>query len=360
MLRRLVSFVGHRVREVMLWPKIFASGHPRVVFLPTDIRTASSALRGYDLADELRKRGWSTLVLPKQLELSQRKRILRQYKPDIAVLLKSRLKANSHELLLGIPYIYDIDDADFHDAKIVDRIKADVTHADAVIAGSQYVADWCKRINANTTVSWSGSPATEAEWPPHSARGDVITWAQSAPLGYDAERAFVIDVFKHVVAKRTPVTLRLYGCKPKDNDHPDIQLLREMGVKLELKPTMPYADFIASLRDVSVGLSAIVPENEFSRGKSFGKILAYISSGVPVIASDEGDHSRILQNDSAVLSNNPEVWADAILELLDNPKRRDRMAAAAHEIFLAKLSTDAAADRLEVVVNDVLKATGKK
>lgn len=356
MWRRIVGFVGHRAREAMLWPKIFNAGPRRILFLPSDIRIASSALRGYDLAEELEARGWSTLVLPKQIELSQRKRLIRLFQPDIAVLLKSRHRANSYRLLDRIPLIYDIDDADFHNPRIKDRIREDVTHADAVIAGSRYVADWCRQFNANTTISWSGSAPIATTWPKHADRAPIVSWAQADPLGYDPERAFVMDVFRRVVARRSSVTLRLFGCRPGTQDHPDYRALRDMGVDLELRPMLPYRDFIASLTEVAVGLSAIMPENEFSRGKSFGKILAYFSAGVPVITSDEGDHSVILKGDVAVVSNDPQVWADSIVELLGDPDRRDRMAAAAHEVFLKHLSTRAAADRLERVAKSLIES----
>ncbi|MEY8842268.1 hypothetical protein AB9K41_24835, partial [Cribrihabitans sp. XS_ASV171] len=59
---------------------------------------------------------------------------------------------------------------------------------------------------------------------------------------------------------------------------------------MELKPFMSYDEFLASLRDVAVGLSPVHPDSDFSKGKSFGKILAYLDAKVPVICSEAVDH----------------------------------------------------------------------
>jgi glycosyltransferase involved in cell wall biosynthesis len=352
-------FVMHRLREAALYPRMLRpAGTPRIAFLPADVRTMSSLLRGYNMAEAFEDMGWNPIVLHKQLEPVQRARILRWFRPDIAVLLGSRLAANSHRLLDGIPYVYDLDDADFANPEKEPAIRADVAHAAGVAAGSRYIADWCRPLNPNTTIIWTGSPDIEPIWTDHAARAPIVTWAQSAPGRYGNEFAFVTEVMERVAARRPGVAFRLYGCTPEDEGHPLVQRLRAAGVAVELKPFLDgYSDFIASLQEVAVGLSAVIPRHEFSKGKSFGKILAYLSAGVPVIASDEVDHAVFFRPETGIVSNDPEVWVAQTLALLDDPARRAAMASAAHADFRRHLTTEVAARKLDALCRRVLAAS---
>lgn len=347
----------HRLREAALYPRLLGPRRtPRIAFLPADVQTMSSLLRGYNMAESFQTMGWNPIVLHKQLEPVQRRRILRLFRPDIAVLLGSRLAANSHSLLQGIPYVYDIDDADFHDPALEARIRADVSHAAGVATGSRYIADWCRPLNPNTTIIWTGSPYIEPNWTDHGERSPIVTWAQSAPTRYEAEFSFVMEVMERVAAGRPGVKFRLYGCSPEDAKHPLVQRLTAAGVDVELKPFFSnYSDFIASLQEVAVGLSAIIPSSAFSRGKSFGKILAYLSAGVPVIASDEVDHEVFFQPQTGVVSNDPDVWVKSIEALLSNPERRNAIAMAAHADFCKHLTTDVAAKQLDRLCRSVIE-----
>lgn len=344
-------FVMHRLRELKLYAGMRRPGL-RMAVLPSTGREMSSLLRGYNVAEELAGRGWNTLVLPAQLEAVQRRRVLRRFRPDIALLLGSRHRDNSAALLQGIPFLYDLDDADFHDPRLVERIRIDVRAAAGVIAGSAYVEAWCRELNPRTKVIWTGSPEPSGDFPPQTARGPLVTWAQSAPFNYPAELGFVTDV---LCALEAPAfTFRLYGCKPEHADHPAVERIRAQGVRVELMPFMPYADFLASLDEVAVGLSPVIPDSPFSRGKSFGKILAYLSAGVAIIASDEVDHGRFFRPATGVISNDPAVWTRETAALLADPARREAMAQAAFSDFRDRLSTRAACTQVETFAHEVL------
>lgn len=312
----------------------------------------SSLLRGYNIAAALRERGWNAAVLPKQLDLSQRKRVLRLFNPDVAVLMGSRLSDNNCALLQGVPYVYDIDDADFHDPAMTDRMVQDVSAARSVVAGSRYVADWCKQYNSDTQVVWTGSPRVEREFLSQMRRPKLVTWAQSAPFGYLDELNFVIEMLAGL--DRKDYVLRLYGTSPEDARSPALEPLRKQGVDVELLPFLPYDGFLKSLENVAVGLSPICTSAPFSRGKSFGKILAYLSSGVPIVTSDEVDHGRFFTAETGVVSNDMEVWRQAVSALLDDPLRRENMAHAALAAFNDRLTTHAATVHLEPVLEKAM------
>jgi glycosyltransferase involved in cell wall biosynthesis len=347
--------VMHRLREAALYARMpFAPKGRKILVLQSTGRTMSGLLRGYEIADQLCDRGWNCLVLPKQLELAQRKRVLRRFDPDLVLLLKSRDPRNSHALLKDYPYLYDVDDADFLDPEITERMTADVAGAEGVTAGSRYVADWCRQHNPNTRVVWTGTRPSVTNWTDHSSREPIISWAQSDPTRYPREFDFVVEVIEQLAAQRDGVRLRLYG-GDGTGDGGRTERLRAKGVTVDWMPFMSYEDFIASLDDIAVGLSPICVQSDFSRGKSFGKILAYLDARVPVVASDEGDHEVFFTPGTGVISNAPEVWVQAISGLLDSPEARNDMVRAAHTRFLEKLSLSVATDQVEALIRETLE-----
>ncbi|MFV0335559.1 MAG: glycosyltransferase [Tropicimonas sp.] len=350
----LARFGAHRLRELALYPAMARRKSGRtVLFLPCLGREMSGLLRGYDVADALNTRGWCAVVLPKQLEPVQRQRVLRRLNPDISVLMTSRNQTNSHELLQGRRYVYDIDDADFHDPVMAERMERDIVASTGVIAGSRYVARWCEQFQPNTRVVWTGAKPHPGTFPDHQERGPLVVWAQSQPERYTGEFDMVVAIMERVAARRSGVRLRLYG-DGEARDGGRSARLRQAGVTVEWLPFLDYGAYVASLGQAAVGLSPICTETPFSRGKSFGKILAYLDARVPVVTSDAVDHALLFEPGSGVVSNDPDIWVESIERLLDSPQERDDMAARAHEIYRRRLSVDAATDRVEAFLLDCI------
>lgn len=330
---------GRVLREAALYPAI-ARGRGasrRIAFLPSDAKVQSSLLRAYNIADELEKQGWATLVVPRHLSLAQRRRVLGAFRPDLVVLQQCRHPLNRVEYLRQYPLILDIDDADFLDPELTQVLEDTARHAVGVICGSRYIRDWAAQFSDNAQVIWTTTPISPSLISDVDKRQPIVTWAQSSPLGYPNELDFVSDVMTEVAHRRGPTHLRLYGWDGP-SDHPVLARLRDAGVMVELLPFMSYDAFIASLSTAAVGLSPIVPEG-FSKGKSFGKILAYLDAKVPVICSDEVDHELFFTPRSGVVSSDPEVWVREICRLLDDPAARADMASAAHDDYARRLST---------------------
>lgn len=333
-------------------------GGPRIAFLPTYHGIMSSLLRVERIAPELERLGWRSLVVPPHLVLSQRRRVLDLYRPDIVFMQKSRHELNDPALLLHRPFVYDIDDADFLDPRLTDRMRRTCEEAAAVICGSRYVRDWCARWSDNAHVVWTPAAAVCGTPVSHERRAPIVTWAQREPLRYAREFAFVADVMTDV-ATSGPVTLRLYGCDEADRRKvPEFCRLEAAGVTIELLPTMVYDDFVRSLRECAIGLSPLVIENAFSKGKSFGKILGYLDAGVPVVASAEADHEVFFADGAGIVSNDRDVWVRGIVELLASPPRREEMARRARAMFEKELAPSVAARKIDAILRPLLAPGG--
>lgn len=344
--------LGRVIRELHLYPAIIRAGErPRVAFLNSQGSVQSGLLRAHNIAAGLASHGWASIVIDPSLSLVQRNRLLERFKPDVVVVQQCRHRLNRLEHISKWHFVLDIDDADFLDPKLTPVLESVASYAAAVMAGNCYLRDWALQFNSNVSVVWTGTPLTAAPRPSHRQRAPIITWAQSGPLGYPDELAFCRDIILGVVSRIGPVDFRLYDCEGKEN-HPVLKDLEAAGVRLQLLPFMKYDQFLASLQQASIGLSPLAGRN-FSLGKSFGKILGYIDARVPVICSDSADHGLFFTSQSGVVSNDPDVWVDAICCLLADPDARDRMAASAYDLALSRLSTEAATRQVHEILSQV-------
>lgn len=353
-IRKAASFAGHRARELALWPRVLSrSDKPKVVFLPSSGREGSGLLRAFLIAEALNTSGWNAITLPAQLEQVQRARLLRTFNPDLLVFQQCRHHLNDPDLTSGYRHVLDIDDADFHDPAATDVITRTCQTAAGVIAGSRYIRDWCRQHSSKVKVVWTGTPVTGGARPDHQTRAPIVSWAQSSPLGYPMELAFITELDARLRAKGLDYILRLYGVNtPAERE--SLRARFGAGAKLELLPLMRYDAFLTSLQEVAIGLSPIIPQSVFSRGKSFGKILGYLDAGVPVIASDEADHALFFTAGTGIVSNEIAIWEEAIARLLADPSARNDMARQATSAMQERLSTQAAAAQVDHFLKSLL------
>jgi hypothetical protein len=323
------------------------------MFFPSSTREGASLLRAYLISDQLSAHGWNSVTVPAQLELRQRERVVSYFDPDLIFFQQCRHMYNDALHSFGRRFVLDIDDADFLDPCLKDKLTRTCSAASAVIAGSRFVREWCAGHNRNTTVIWTGTPETTGVRPDHARRAPIIAWAQSSPIGYHQELEFVRNFCVGMRAASNRFTLRLYGVSNDDErDYLRAYFGREQS--LELLPLLTYERFVRSLYNVSVGLSPIVYASEFSRGKSFGKILGYLDAKVPVIASDHADHCLFFSDETGIISNDQDRWIEGATRLLNDARARNIMADKAFELFRAHLTTPVVARKVSDFLRPLL------
>jgi len=171
-------------------------------------------------------------------------------------------------------------------------------------------------------------------------------------MTYTREAALVGEVMARVARLQPGATLRLYDRRPGD-DPEFAGRFRQLGLDVEWRGSCGYRGYLASLDDVALGLAPLSADNAFSRGKGFGKILAYLDRGVPVLCSTFGEPAAFMDRAGRPCGD-PGQWADAIASLLVDPAARARMAEAGFVLFRQHLSTEAAAAGVDAVLRSVL------
>lgn len=357
-LSRLKKIIGNSGREILLHVERFRSRKTgkTIVMFPwqSELGSSSSRERVYGMAVRLRQQGWRVIVVPHQLSLAQRRRILRLENPDMLLIQTSRHELNRPALYQARNMVFDIDDADFENPAARQSVIDCCTGSSMVICGSTYIRNFCHQHNEQTCVIWTGMENQHAGYPLPSTRRNIVAWGTSNSLAYAAEREFVGRVTR-ILSQRLEFELWLYGA----SEHPDLldfkSRMQDMGVPCQLIPPMSFAAYHQSLESCAVGLHPISVENSFSRGKSFGKLNSYIQRGVPIVTQRALDYPEFFSDGhSAMLADGEEDWANRIEALLQQRLLRDALASQAFSYFLQELDTPVVAKKVARILDACL------
>ncbi|MFL6726259.1 MAG: glycosyltransferase [Sphingomicrobium sp.] len=356
-LRRIRSFLGSAVRELGVHLEAIRIDRlrPTVLILPSQGREDGAAnLRGYLVATRLRTRGWNAFTCPKHLRLGQRSRIIRHLKPDVLLMQTARHPLNRPDLYPSIPVVFDLDDADYLDKRVGPAVDHALQGSRAVIAGSRSVADYCRRHNDDVTVVWTGSPVSDEPFKPQRDRRPIVAWAASCPVGSPHEAAFLAEVISALSKRGQDFEFWIYADDGTDAYKRLVRRFEEAGARVRAHKFLSYADYLASLNEAAVGLAPLVDVAGFSGGKSFGKVLAYLDRGVPVVTHPVVDHPHFFRNGATgFMAETPGDWADHIARLLGDAGERQRVAEAAHLDFERRLTVDESAARVDAVLRRI-------
>ena len=89
---------------------------------------------------------------------------------------------------------------------------------------------------------------------------------------------------------------------------------------------------IEEVRSASIGIMPLIP-SFFSKGKGGFKLIQYISSGLPVIASNVGYNEFVFKDDIGFLLDQYDDWIDAIIELSINRKKWENCSTKALQVW---------------------------
>lgn len=223
-----------------------------------------------------------------------------------------------------IPYVVDYDDAVFHryenhQSRIVRRFlstKIDrvMRYSSLVVAGNDYLAERAYRAGAKrvkvlpSVVDVEQYPIKET-----TKTGLNIGW-----IGSPATVAFLTSLdaaLRKVFEHSSDVSLTLIGAGKIDP---------LSGIKKTILPWREETE-IADLQTFDVGIMPL-PDGPFERGKCGYKLVQYMASGLPVIASPIGVNKKIVEHEiNGFLASTGEEWFNAIMQLKNNIDKRQQM-----------------------------------
>lgn len=252
------------------------------------------------------------------------------------------------------PFVVEYDDALFHRYDLSSNFavrsilssKIDVVMRDAacVIAGNRYLAERARRAGAvrvelvPTVVDATRyAPITHCEH-----RQLVIGW-----IGSPATQHYLLalhGVFKEV-CRRYDARLMLVGARSDIAGH-----LHDIPLECV---SWTESSEAALLSQMDVGIMPL-QDGPWERGKCGYKLVQYMASGLPVLASPVGVNTDLVRSGiNGFLPVDLKDWADMLSLLLNSVEIRQRLGAAGRARVEAELCTQVQAPRLAEIMREV-------
>ena len=194
------------------------------------------------------------------------------------------------------------------------RLLFAIKKSKAVIAGSNYLADWVKKSVPNATI-YIVPPSVEFQKKQKKIKKS-INESDKIVVGWIGSEGNMID-FQHL----NTVFEKLY--KKKSNNF----------LIISSKPNILLPDFyqfdewhleteIESLSKIDIGIMPLIDDDR-SRGRCGYKAIQYMALGIPVISSPVGSASEVvIDNVTGILASSSQDWEDAITRLTTNLELR--------------------------------------
>lgn len=321
-----------------------------VAFLPLYSRKyASSRYRIFQFLPYLQQKGFRLSVLP----APERRLIARlEYIPRLVKLAQSAdvlfiQKRMLPDFLLRwlrqrpVRLIFDIDDAVYLRPKQKRRIDAMMVASDVIIAGNEILAAYARQLNPNVVVIPSVVDCTHYRPAERQSNSPLIVgWIGNNPNRGDfTDMPPILDWLGKKY--REKVLLRFVSSHP---------LNMESAVAMEWIP-WTLEGSLPALQSFDVGIMPL-PDTSWNQGKCGFKLIQYLATGVPSVASPVGVNAQIVENaKTGFLAGSAEVWQQGLATLLDNEELRTKMGRAGRNHIQDKYSVTAVLPFLEAVLS---------
>lgn len=247
---------------------------------------------------------------------------------------------------LGVPYLCDFDDAIFHTYDLNPnplirrclgkKIRKVIALSRGAIVGNEYLAAYARPSAATVTVI-----PTVVDPQSYPLKASVAV-SSSAPLtiGWigSPTTAVYLELVKDALAQfcgRHAARVLLVGSGAVD-----------LGdIPVEIRPWSEATE-VRDLQEMDVGIMPL-PDSDWARGKCGFKLIQYMATGLPVVASPVGMNIKLVQPKiEGFLARTTDEWVAAFEWLLSHPEERGVMGKAGRLKVEREYSVQVQAPRL--------------
>jgi glycosyltransferase involved in cell wall biosynthesis len=253
-----------------------------------------------------------------------------------------------------IAYIYDYDDAIFHQYdqhpnKLIrrllhDKIRQVISGAFGVIAGSEYLADYARKVNKNVVVLPTAIDLNRYSLPEEKRipkKNFTIGWIGSPSTAMYLQT--IAPALRHFCQEHNAKLVLVGSGK--------IEL---PGIPLEIRSWSEQTE-VEEMMQFDVGIMPL-SDSPWERGKCAFKLIQYMSCGLPVIASPIGANCAVVeQGVNGFLANSTEDWVKALTALQGDLALRERMGKAGRLKVEAQYCIQVTAPRLVALLQSTVK-----
>ena len=249
--------------------------------------------------------------------------------------------------------IFDFDDAIF--LTFPGLFEMVVHESDLVFAGSHLLYGYASKFN-NKTHLIPSAVRTDVFKPLNSLRDKntvVIGWHGSV-----ANQLNNLKMLTPVLRSLTryDIIFKLLGTKGNKNIQNFFRKqLPNIKVEFGLDEWVPYEQVPLLLANVDIGVSPL-KDNIWNRGKCAMKLLEYMALGLPVVASNVGEHSYIIRNGyNGFLASSTEEWVKFLSMLIEDTSLRREMGTNARKFIEKHYSLDMISLKIKNSIEEILQ-----
>jgi glycosyltransferase involved in cell wall biosynthesis len=254
-------------------------------------------------------------------------------------------------LAINPTVVFDFDDALYTVPALRGRLEATLSLVREVSVGSETLAHYARRFARRVTViptTVNTSTYAPAEQPPAAAGSLPLR------LGWIGSGGAVdyLEVIRPALRrlKERGLGFALLVISSRSPDWPELTV-EHVPWSLEQAPR--------ALGELDVGLAPL-PDTEWTRGKCGLKVLEYMASGLPVVASPVGAASEIVvHGQTGFLAQAESEWVEHLERLSDDPQLRRQLGADGRRRAEERYRTDVAAGTLAVLLRRAATSSPK-
>lgn len=258
---------------------------------------------------------------------------------------------------LGVRYVVDYDDAIFHNYDLARnkwirrllgrKIDSVMRHSACVIAGNEYLADRARNSGAKKVVVIP----TVVDHHRYPARQDTSQPLTVGWIGSPTTQKYVEHLLPalQVLAQQQAFRLLLVGATA------DIAG-RLPGINVDVQPWSEDTE-AALIREMDIGIMPL-EDGPWEKGKCGYKLIQYMASGVPVVASPVGVNPSIVDGAGCgFLATEIDEWNEAFRKLITDVALRERLGCAGRAAVYKGFSIES---QLEVIGSSFKCAGGER
>jgi len=266
-------------------------------------------------------------------EMFQLRRRVKEIKPDLVISFQTNQNALAVYATRGrnIPVIVSERGDPYFYHGIVAKIKTWViNHAEGGVFQTHKAMEYYgKELQSRSRVIYNPCPRQVIERPVWAERRNEIAYVARFDI-QQKRQDVMVQAFAKVVGKHPDVQLVFYG-----QGEPDMTTIKEMVKKLEIENNVRFEGLVTDVLDKINGAKMFVLSSDYE-GLPNSLIEAMVA-GLPCVSTDcsPGGARELIQNGEnglIVPIGDAEKLAAAMIYMLDNPERADKMGEEAQKI----------------------------
>jgi len=325
---------------------------PVVLFIAKRASSASTRYRCINYFPFLIKKNWLPRYAEAKKGIVNKIDMLKKVSDaDVVVIARKTFAFPFRHLLAALSkkIVFDFDDAIFlkssGEKSLVrqQRFKSILNITEQVWAGNRYLAQNASKYCSSVKVIPTAVDCEKynIKTPKQDRFIDIVWIGSSSTKKYLEQIIPVLDD----VAKIFP-QVRL-------------KIIADFDLETQIIETCPVAwseeQEAKEIKSSHIGI-AMMPDDPWSKGKCGLKVIQYMAASLPVVVTDTGVHSEIIENNkSGFLVNNKSEWINALSVLIEDKNLRETMGLKGFEIANEKYSLKITSQNMAKSLNRLIK-----